>query len=102
MPEKEEEESFVKKIVNVETLSAIILALLAFTAGYSVLKDDQEELGMEVNSIKLEQRVLQKSVHDAQIDLSRVRTNQEFFRRRIDEQRDDIKEILKYTREAQQ
>lgn len=83
------------KIISVEVLTSSAVLIFAVGVAYTTLANGQELADTQIKQLQAKQADMQASIADIQKDTAVLNSDQKHILRMIEEQRQDIRQILK-------
>ena len=90
------------KLMSVEVLSTSAVLVLVFSVGvaYTTLANGQEQADAQIAQLQAKQAEMQDSIADIQRDTAVLNADQKHILKMVEEQRQDIRQILKLMQEG--
>jgi hypothetical protein len=89
------------KLISVEVLSTSAVLVFSVGVAYTTLANGQEQADAQINQLQAKQAEMQDSIADIQRDTAVLNADQKHILKMVEEQRQDIRQILKLMQERQ-
>ena len=88
------------KLMSVEVLSTSAVLVFSVGVAYTTLANGQEQADAQINQLQAKQAEMQDSIADIQRDTAVLNADQKHILKMVEEQRQDIRQILKLMQEG--
>jgi len=88
------------KLISVEVLSTSAILIFSVGVAYTTLADGQEQADAQIAQLQAKQEQMQDSIADIQRDTAVLNADQKHILKMVEEQRQDIRQILKLIQEG--
>jgi peptidoglycan hydrolase CwlO-like protein len=89
------------KVVSAEILTTSAALVFAGGVAYATLANGQETADIQIKQLQAKQTQMQESIADIQKDTAVLNSDQKHILRMVEEQRQDIRQILKLIQEKE-
>jgi TolA-binding protein len=89
------------KLMSVEVLSTSAVLVFSVGVAYTTLANGQEQADAQIAQLQAKQAEMQDSIADIQRDTAVLNADQKHILKMVEEQRQDIRQILKLMQERQ-
>jgi hypothetical protein len=88
------------KLISIEVLSTSGALIFAVGVAYTTLANGQEQADAQIAQLQAKQEQMQDSIADIQRDTAVLNADQKHILKMVEEQRQDIRQILKLMQES--
>jgi peptidoglycan hydrolase CwlO-like protein len=88
------------KLMSVEVLSTSAVLVFSVGVAYTTLANGQEQADAQITQLQAKQAEMQDSISDIQRDTAVLNADQKHILKMVEEQRQDIRQILKLIQEG--
>ena len=88
------------KLISIEVLSTSGALIFAVGVAYTTLANGQEQADAQIAQLQAKQEQMQDSIADIQRDTAVLNSDQKYILKMVEEQRQDIRQILKLMQES--
>lgn len=89
------------KVISAEVLTTSSALIFAGGVAYATLANGQETADTQIKQLQAKQAQMQESIADIQKDTAVLNSDQKHILRMVEEQRQDIRQILKLMQEKE-
>jgi Tfp pilus assembly protein PilN len=88
------------KLISVEVLSTSAVLIFSVGVAYTNSSNGQEQADAQITQLQAKQEQMQDSISDIQRDTAVLNADQKHILKMVEEQRQDIRQILKLMQES--